>query len=126
MRAMLGASITAVLLAVSSLPVADVALAAATGARHVPVKPGSTWTFRLSGGPCEVVHFHASHRFTTGGFDAGTYRSDIPHLTMKWTAGPDFSTSFAGRFSARSGIYSGTWFDGDHIPATLRPGAHCA
>ena len=86
MRAILGASIAAVLLAVSSLPVADVALAAATGARHVPVKPGSTWTFRLSGGPCEVVHFHASHRFTTGGFDAGTYRSDIPRLTMKWTA----------------------------------------
>jgi hypothetical protein len=72
------------------------------------------------------VHFHAAPRFTTGGSDAGTYHADVPHLTMKWTAGPDFSTSFAGQFSATSGIYSGTWFDGDHIPATLTPGAHCA
>ena len=73
-----------------------------------------------------MVHFRVAHRFTTSGPDAGTYRADVPRLTMKWTAGGDYSTSFAGRFLAARGIYTGIWFDGDHIPATLKPGAHCA
>jgi len=97
------------------------------GVTRVPVRPGSTWTFRLNGGACEVDHFGV-HRFRTGSrfSDAGTYTANDPHLFMKWTSGPDFSTSFTGLFSASRGTYSGTWFDGDHIPATLSPGAHCA
>jgi hypothetical protein len=127
-------AVVAAVLALSWLTEAGTANAARgnTAARpavvnHVPVRPGSTWTFRLNGGACEVDHFGV-HRFTTAGrfSDAGTYTANDPHLAMKWTRGPDFSTIFTGTFSVTTGTYSGTWFDGDRIPATLAPGVHCA
>jgi hypothetical protein len=97
------------------------------GPSSLPIRPGSVWLFRLSGGPCEVDRF-GPHRFTTKGPipDAGTYQAQGNHLKMTWTSGGDAGTSFAGTFAASTEEFSGLWSaGGDTIAATLRPGTTC-
>jgi hypothetical protein len=104
-----------------------VAANAATSAAS-PIKPRSSWTFRLSGGGCEVDTFHAGGTFTTGSrySDRGTYQATATSLTMVWTAGGDAGTRFRGDYLPSAHAFKGTWrFGYGRLPATVTEGVSC-
>jgi hypothetical protein len=107
-----------------SVALIPTATAAADTQRSIP--PGSQWTFRLSGGGCEIDTFHANGTFTTAGSDRGVFAVRGSRLHMRWTQGGNATTSFAGTFTPSIRGYSGEWTaGGESIAAALTPGRTC-
>jgi hypothetical protein len=86
------------------------------------VEPGSTWTLVEQGTRCVGETFAKHHAFTESGTGAtGTYKGTTK-LTMSWTAGNSTGGVFKGKWSKKTGDYSGSYtFYGQSVPTTLVP-----
>jgi hypothetical protein len=129
-----GAKVSAILVvlvafvaALGWVPATGAAAPAPSQSASSSIRPGSSWTFRLEGGGCEIDTFHANGTFTTAGSDRGVFRVNGSNLRMRWTHGGNATTSFAGVFTRSIKGYSGEWTaGGENIAATLTPGRTCA